>query len=158
MERFRTSYGYEVVTRIVIVDYDERWPEAYRIEAERIQAMLGPRVLAIEHTGSTSVPGLSAKPVIDILLVVADSAAEGTYAPDLENAGYVLTIREPEWYQHRLFKRSEGGVNLHVLSEGCLEIDRMLLFRDWLRGNKIDRDLYANTKLRLAQQAWPSVE
>jgi GrpB-like predicted nucleotidyltransferase (UPF0157 family) len=89
---------------------------------------------------------------------VADSGAEEAYLRDLENAGYVLAIREPEWYQHRLFKRPEGGVNLHVLSGACPEIDRMLLFRDWLRINKSDRERYASTKLRLAQEEWASID
>lgn len=143
---------------IQIVDYDERWPERYRNEARRISGALGPIALRIEHTGSTSVPGLCAKPVIDILLVVADSAAEESYAPSLEDAGYVLAIREPEWYDHRLFKPADGSVNLHVFSKGCPEIERMLLFRDWLRSNASDRQRYTDAKLALAQREWASVD
>ena len=79
---------------------------------------LGDRVVRIEHTGSTSVPGLSAKPIIDISLEVPDSADEETYVPSLEAAGYVLTIREPDWFEHRLFKGPDTNVNLHVFSAG----------------------------------------
>src|SRR6266536_1192738 len=140
MARVRSAHSHDVVTRILIADYDERWPERYRVEAERIRAALGPRALRIEHTGSTSVPGLPAKPIIDILLVVADSAAEAAYAPGLEAAGYVLAIREPDWHEHRMFKSADPAVNLHVFSLGCPEIDRILLFRDWLRGNVSDRE------------------
>ena len=72
--------------------------------------------MRIEHVGSTSVPGLPAKPIIDILLVVADSAKETEYVTALEGAGYKLRVREPGWYEHRMFKRPENDVNLHVFS------------------------------------------
>jgi GrpB-like predicted nucleotidyltransferase (UPF0157 family) len=104
------------------------------------------------------VPGLAAKPVIDIVLAVADSAEEDAYLRALESAGYVLRIREPEWFQHRMFKGPETETNLHVFSAGCSEIDRMLLFRDWLRISAADRDLYARTKRELAQREWEDVQ
>jgi GrpB-like predicted nucleotidyltransferase (UPF0157 family) len=110
--------------------------------------------LRIEHTGSTSVPGLAAKPIIDVLLVVTDSSDDDAYVPPLESAGYVLRIREPSWFEHRMFKGPDTDINLHVLSSGCPEIDRMLIFRDWLRSNSADRDLYARTKLALARKDW----
>jgi GrpB-like predicted nucleotidyltransferase (UPF0157 family) len=140
--------------QIQIVDYDPQWPELFEREAHRIRAALGPRALRIEHTGSTSVPGLAAKPIIDGLLVVTDSAAEETYLPALQAAGYLLRIRETNWYEHRMFNGPDTEMNLHVFSSGCPEIDRMLKFRDWLRGNAADRDLYARTKLDLAQKEW----
>src|SRR6185369_2703908 len=102
-------------------------------EAARIRSILGPQVKLLEHAGSTSVPGLPAKPVIDIVLAVPDSSDESTYVPAMESAGYVLRIREPEWYQHRVFKGPDTDVNLHVFSVGCEEIDQMLLFRDRCR-------------------------
>jgi GrpB-like predicted nucleotidyltransferase (UPF0157 family) len=104
------------------------------------------------------VPGLAAKPIIDILLVVADSAREDTYVPSLESAGYFLKIREPNWHQHRMFKGPEADINLHVFSFGCSEIERTLVFRDWLRNHPADRDLYERTKLALAQQEWERVQ
>jgi GrpB-like predicted nucleotidyltransferase (UPF0157 family) len=85
------------------------------------------------------VPGLCAKPIIDMLLAVPDSSAEPAYAPDMERAGYVLRIREPDWYEHRMFKGPATDINLHVFSVGCVEIERMLRFRDWLRSNDADR-------------------
>jgi GrpB-like predicted nucleotidyltransferase (UPF0157 family) len=145
-------------SRILIVEYDPHWPDLFAREADRLWSLLGSRALRIEHAGSTSVPGLAAKPIIDLLLVVADSAAEDAYVPALEGAGYVLRIREPNWYQHRMFKGSDTDINLHVFSSGCPEIDHMLLFRDWLRGNAADRDLYAHTKLALAQKDWKYVQ
>jgi GrpB-like predicted nucleotidyltransferase (UPF0157 family) len=104
------------------------------------------------------VPGLAAKPVIDIVVAVADSADENAYVPALESAGYVLRIREPEWFQHRMFKGPGTETNLHVFSAGCSEIDRTLLLRDWLRSNAADRDLYARTKIALAEQEWEHIQ
>lgn len=110
--------------------------------------------MLLEHAGSTSVPGLAAKPKIDMLLVVANSADESAYVPDLQAAGYVLQIRETDWYEHRMFKGPDTDINLHVFSAGCPEIDRMLLFRNWLRSNAADRGLYERTKRELARQNW----
>ena len=145
-------------SRILIVEYDPHWPDLFAREADRIRSLLGSRALRIEHAGSTSVPRLAAKPIIDLLLVVAESAAEDAYAPALEAAGYVLRIREPNWYQHRMFKGPDTDINLHAFSSGCPEIDHMLVFRDWLRSNAADRDLYARTKLALAQKEWKYVQ
>ena len=139
---------------ILIADYDPAWPELFQREADRIRDLLGGRIIELEHVGSTSVPGLAAKPIIDILLVVADSADENSYLASLESGGYLLRIREPNWYEHRLFKGQATRVNLHVLSSGCPEIARMLRFRDWLRGNPADRDLYERTKRALARKEW----
>jgi GrpB-like predicted nucleotidyltransferase (UPF0157 family) len=140
--------------RIRIVDYDPSWPELFRREATRIQGVLGDGALRIEHIGSTAVPGLAAKPIVDVLLVVANSADEQAYLPALADAGYVLRIREPTWYEHRLFKGPDTDVNLHVFSAGCPEIERHLVFRDWLRADEADRELYARTKRQLAQRDW----
>src|SRR5215467_12271450 len=144
--------------RILIADYNPQWPELFQREADRIRAALGDRALRIEHTGSTAVPGLAAKPIIDVLLVVGDSGAEDSYVPALEAAGYVLRIRESDWFEHRMFKGPDTEINLHVFSSGCQEIDRMLMFRDWLRNNAADRDLYARTKVALAQNEWKYVQ
>jgi GrpB-like predicted nucleotidyltransferase (UPF0157 family) len=143
---------------ITLVEYDPEWPRSFEREAERIRAALGTRVLALEHVGSTSVPGLAAKPIIDIALVVPDSADEPTYVPLLERAGYVLRIREPEWYEHRLFKRPDTNVNLHVFSAGCEEVPRMVGFRERLRRNDADRALYERSKRELAQRTWRYVQ
>jgi GrpB-like predicted nucleotidyltransferase (UPF0157 family) len=139
---------------IEIVDYDPVWPAQYLRQADRIRRVLGGQVVRLEHAGSTSVPGLPAKPIIDIVLEVPNSADEPTYVPALEAAGYVLRIREPDWFEHRVFKGLHFRVNLHTFSAGCPETDRMLLFRDWLRVNAADRDLYAVTKRELARRDW----
>jgi GrpB-like predicted nucleotidyltransferase (UPF0157 family) len=145
----------EVLDRpITLAEYDSAWPVLYEREAARIRAALADRALLIEHVGSTSVPGLAAKPHIDVLLAVADSSDEASYVPALEDAGYVLHIREPGWHEHRAFTGLETDLNLHVFSEGCVEIERMLRFRDHLRRNKTDRLLYERTKRELAQRTW----
>jgi len=143
---------------ITLVEYDPAWPTLYSREAQRIRAALGPRALQVEHIGSTSIPGLIAKPIIDILLVVADSSNEASYVPDLEKSGYVLRIREPEWHQHRLLKGPDTNINLHVFTAGSEEIQRVLLLRDWLRNDQDDRELYAETKRKLAGQKWKYVQ
>lgn len=139
---------------IQIDDYNPEWPVLFEREATRIRAALGDRVVLLEHVGSTSVPGLAAKPRIDILLIVPNSADEPSYVPALEAVGYVLRIREPDWYEHRVFKGPDTDVNLHVFSPGSPEIERMLLFRDWMRNNPSDRQLYERTKRELARRKW----
>ncbi len=144
--------------RITLVDYDPRWPVLFEREAARIRRALGERSLGIEHVGSTSVPGLIAKPVVDLLLEVADSADEPAYVPALEANGYVLRIREPKWHEHRLFKGPDTNINLHVFGRDCPEIKRMISFRDRLREDAADRDLYARAKRTLAQRRWRYVQ
>ena len=143
---------------IHLADYDPEWPRLYEREATRIRSVLGARVRRLEHVGSTSVPGLAAKPVIDIVMAVPDTADEPAYVPDMERAGYVLRIREPDWFEHRLFKGPDTNINLHTYSEGCSEIDRYLAFRDWLRTHDDDRALYERTKRELAAREWRYVQ
>jgi GrpB-like predicted nucleotidyltransferase (UPF0157 family) len=143
---------------IVLCDHDPRWAERYEREAARIRRVLGARVRRLEHVGSTSVPGLAAKPIVDIVVEVADSSDEPRYIPPLRNAGYALRVREPDWFEHRLLKGGGGAVNLHVFSAGCAEVERMVHFRDWLRGNRADRELYARGKRELAAREWTYVQ
>jgi GrpB-like predicted nucleotidyltransferase (UPF0157 family) len=143
---------------IHLAEYDPAWPGLFEREATRIRTALGPKALRIEHVGSTSVPGLAAKPVLDVDLVVADSSDLDAYVPDLEAAGYVLHIREPHWFEHRLFKGPDTNVNLHTFSEGCEEVDRMVAFRDWLRAHDDDRERYLAAKRELAARKWKYVQ
>ena len=143
---------------IVLAEYDPAWALLYEREADRVRATLGSRVRLLEHAGSTSVPGLAAKPIIDMVLAVADSADEAAYVPQLESAGYVLRIREPDWHEHRLFKGPETNINLHTFSDGSSEINRMLAFRHRLRTHDDERDLYLATKRELAARHWTYVQ
>jgi len=143
---------------IVLIDYDPLWPEKFQKHAATLSRTLGSKALAIEHVGSTSVPGLAAKPIIDIIVVVEDSSDERTYMPALLTAGYVLRVREPDWHQHRMLRTPKGDVHVHVLSFGCIEVTRQLAFRDHLRTNVEDKLLYQATKRRLAQKDWPDMD
>jgi len=144
---------------VVLVEPDPLWPERYAAEAARIGAALGAHALELHHVGSTAVPGLIAKPVIAIVLVVADPADEAFYVPALEAAGYAPRIREPDWYEHRMLRPVDAAdVNLHVFGPACPEVERMLRFRDLLRARPDERELYAQTKRQLAQRSWPTVQ
>ena len=144
--------------QIVVADYDPQWPQWFEQAAERIRGALGDTVLLLEHVGSTSVPGLPAKPLIDINLVVADTTDEVAYVPRLEEIGYVLRIREPDWFEHRLLRGYDPPVNLHVFPPDCEEVERMRSFRDHLRTNEADRTLYERTKRELAAKEWKYVQ
>ena len=143
---------------IIVADYDPEWPRWFELAARGIRAALGDKVLSLDHVGSTSVPGLAAKPLIDVNLVVADTTDEVVYVPPLEAIGYVLRVREPDWYEHRMLRGSDPPVNLHVFPEGCEEVERMLVLRDWLRTHQDDRELYARTKRKLAAKQWKYVQ
>ncbi|HEY0323189.1 MAG TPA: GrpB family protein [Pyrinomonadaceae bacterium] len=140
--------------KIKLLDYDTDWPKKFETHARRIIEALGPAILRIEHIGSTSVPGLAAKPIIDILVVVQDSADESTYLPQLEAAGYRLRVREPDWNEHRMFRTPERDMHVHVYSTGCPEIERNLTFRERLRRNIEDRNRYERRKRELAMKEW----
>ena len=143
--------------RIEIAPYDPEWPRLYEREAAHIRKILGDKVLLLEHVGSTSVPGLPAKPIIDIDLQVADTRDENAYVPQLTLAGYVLVVREPDWYEHRMFKGPGTNINLHVFGPQMDEVERHLLLRDWMREHPEDRDLYRDTKIELSRQEFRAV-
>lgn len=143
--------------QVVLVEYDNNWPAMFEQEATHIRTALGSKAVVIEHIGSTSVPGLIAKPCIDIVLGVRDSADEDSYLPQLDAAGFVLRIRQPDWNEHRVFKSERINVNLHVWSAHSPEISRHLAFRDWLRSHPEDRDAYAQAKRSLAAQGFETM-
>lgn len=134
---------------IVIADYDPAWPERFAAERERIAEALGDRALRIEHIGSTSVPGLAAKPIVDILVEVTSLDAV-----DLEPAGYVLRVREEG---HRMFRTPELDVHVHVWPAGAANIESDLAFRDRLRASPEDRAAYEALKRELATRDWPDM-
>jgi GrpB-like predicted nucleotidyltransferase (UPF0157 family) len=146
------------MTRITLVPWDPEWPPRFDAHARVIREALGTSALQLDHVGSTAVPGLAAKPVIDVLLVGEDSSNEASWLPALEAVGFTCVLREPDWYEHRLLQPADASSNVHVLSAGCPEIARMLHFRDWLRQHADDRRLYESTKRALAQRDWASVD
>ena len=130
-------------------EYDERWPAVYAEHERRIRAEL-PGV-TIEHIGSTSVPGLAAKPIIDIVVAVDDITAEKDYLDALLSIGYVLRVREPE---HRLVRTPERDAHVHIYERGNPAVSGYLRLRDRLRTDPADRDLYESTKRELMSQSW----
>jgi GrpB-like predicted nucleotidyltransferase (UPF0157 family) len=131
---------------IAVVEADPSWSVQFDLLADRIRAALGDQVLDLEHIGSTSVPGLAAKPIIDIDLTLANSSDEAAYVPALETVGFVLVIRERRWHEHRLMTAASPPANLHVWSPDCPEVIRHRMFRDWLRDHPDDRVRYAEAK------------
>jgi len=136
---------------VVIDDYDPTWADRFATARSALHEALGDLIVDVEHVGSTSVPGLPAKPVIDIDLSIADTADESRYLPRLEGLGYRLLLREPWWYGHRMLVDPAGDVHLHVWPQGAPEPVRHRLFRDWLRSHPEDRERYASAKRRLAR-------
>ena len=144
--------------QVELAEPDPSWATTAAGLVRAIRDAVGAPALVVEHAGSTSVPGLPAKPVLDLVLGVPDPVDESAYVPALEALGYQLHIREPEWHEHRLLKHADPVVNLHVFAAGSDEIDRMLAFRDHLRRDTADRELYLRTKRELAARTWAYVQ
>jgi GrpB-like predicted nucleotidyltransferase (UPF0157 family) len=142
------------VVPVEVVEPDPTWATTYDELAARVHAVLGSRVVALQHVGSTAVPGLAAKPVIDVDLIVADSADEAAYVPDMEADGWVLRIREPAFEEHRLLRLEEPECNLHVWSRGAGEPQRHRIFRDWLISHPEDRERYVRAKRAAAAEGF----
>lgn len=138
---------------LAILEADPSWPQAFQQLSARITAALGPVALSVSHVGSTSVPGLPAKPVIDVDLVVQDVTDEASYVVALEAAGFQFLARERGWHEHRFFCGRSHPVecNLHIWGRECPEVERHRIFRDWLTDNEADRELYARTKREVAE-------
>ena len=139
---------------ITMVDHDAAWLHSFEVERSRIDHALSNVAHRVAHVGSTAVPGLSAKPIVDLQLSVSDVEEEGAYLPALESAGYVLRVRERG---HRMLRTPALDVHVHVCSIGSDWERRHLLFRDWLRESDVDRARYAEVKVGLAKEDWPSV-
>ena len=145
----RVGVGWWQPQPVEVVPYDPEWPARYDEVARLIRGALGDRVIALSHVGSTSVPGLAAKPFIDVDLTVADSSDEAMYLPTLEAVGFALRLREPDWEEHRLLRHQHPPTILHIFSPWAREPRRHLLFRDWLRSHAEGRELYEAHKLQL---------
>ncbi len=135
----------------MIVDYDASWPGWFAAHRDRVAQALGPVACSIEHIGSTAVPGLAAKPIIDLLVAVKDPDEESPMVPGMQAAGYHLRVRERG---HRMFRTPERTVHIHVWQESDPEISRYLRFRDRLRASSEDRRAYERLKRELATRRW----
>jgi GrpB-like predicted nucleotidyltransferase (UPF0157 family) len=131
---------------VAVVDPDPTWAEQAARLVGVVEAALAGRPATVEHVGSTSVPDLPAKPLLDLLLTVPDPDDEDVYVPALEEQGFTLVAREPWWQGHRLLRHHAPRTNLHVFGADSAEAARMRLFRDWLRTHPDDRALYADAK------------
>jgi GrpB-like predicted nucleotidyltransferase (UPF0157 family) len=136
---------------IVICEFDPGWRQRFAAEQRRLNAALGDQAIAIEHIGSTEVPGLAAKPIIDILVTVDAIEPDDWYRSRLEAIDYLLRVREPE---HRMFRTPDRELHVHVWPAGHELVDKCLIFRDWLRHDAADRVLYEQYKRQLAQRQW----
>jgi len=137
--------------KVVIADPDPQWPEAFERERAKIADVLGGVAKRIEHIGSTAVPGLAAKPIVDVLVTLDDVADEPAFVPQFERAGYELRVREPG---HRMLRTPDRGVHVHVWGDTDPEVDRYLAFRDRLRTSPEDRQGYERLKRTLAERDW----
>lgn len=144
--------------RVELVEHDPAWPSRFAGHARRIREVLGTTARRVEHVGSTAVPGLAAKPVIDILLVVDDPADEASYLPALEGSGYELRVREADADEHRMLRTPIRDVHVHVYPAWSPEIDRYLALRDHLRASSTARDAYEARKRDLARREWPTMD
>jgi GrpB-like predicted nucleotidyltransferase (UPF0157 family) len=138
---------------VELVEYDPGWPERYERWRSVISEALGETALRIEHVGSTAVPGLPAKPVIDIQVSVEDITSEAAYVPRLESVGLQLRSRDALHRYLRPFPDQPREVHVHVCPSGSDWERDHLLFRDYLRADASARDAYARTK-RQAAERW----
>ncbi len=134
---------------LILVDYTPTWASRFASERVRIVDALGDVARRVEHVGSTAVPGLAAKPIVDILVAVEDPDNDGGYLDALETTGYELRVREAG---HRMFRTPERDV--HVWKAGSDDERRHLLFRDWLRQAPDDRTLYESVKRRFLGESF----
>ncbi len=134
-----------------IVEYDPKWPEDFEFEAHRLRRALGMLAARIEHIGSTAVPGLPAKPVIDIQIILRDESAVRQCRSMLLEHGYTEALapihffHQPAAWPHRH--------HVHLREDGGSEARRRLVFRNWLRTLPEDRDAYGTLKLKLGESA-----
>jgi GrpB-like predicted nucleotidyltransferase (UPF0157 family) len=137
--------------RLFLADHDPGWAREYAAHEARVRQALGGTAVQVEHIGSTSVPGLAAKPIIDILLTVPDITAEEDYLEPLVAHGYVLRVREPG---HRLVRTEQRDVHIHILERHDPAAADYVLLRDHLRVDQADRELYERTKRELLRRDW----
>ena len=132
-------------------DHDGRWAQTYLEHRGRIREALAAVDVQVEHIGSTSVPGLAAKPIVDVVVAVEDITAEEDHLDALLAAGYELRVREPG---HRLVRTPARDVHVHLYGRGDPAVDDYLLLRDHLRADADDRALYEGTKRALIAERW----
>jgi len=141
---------------MLVVPYDPQWPAQYEAERTKIIQVLGDMIAGIEHFGSTAIPGLAAKPTIDILVLVERLQPEAVYARRLHSLGYMPQAFPGDAPDHVLLRKGSPRTHhLHIVPQGSYEHRRHLAFRDYLRTHPDTAQAYAELKIRLAQM-YPS--
>jgi GrpB-like predicted nucleotidyltransferase (UPF0157 family) len=139
--------------QITLLAHDPAWAKDFGTERQKVVGALGLLPHRVEHVGSTSVPGIAAKPIIDIQLSVPNVEDEDA-VPHLEAAGYTLRVRE---HGHRMLRTTSLRWDLHVCDAGATGSAASLLFRDWLRRSPEDRRSYDLAKRELARRDWATM-
>lgn len=152
IDRDKSLIGGKESVNLELVDYDNSWSDKFKVESHKIKNALGDIVTLIEHIGSTSIPGLAAKPIIDIVVSIDNPENEEEYKDNLEGIGYELRVREPDFYEHRMFRTHKRDVHLHIFPSNCIEIDRYITFRNALRDSLSKREEYHTLKANLINQ------
>jgi GrpB-like predicted nucleotidyltransferase (UPF0157 family) len=139
---------------VIITPYDPNWPKVYEEESKLIRATVGDIIRSLDHIGSTSVPGLAAKPIIDIIASVDGRGDADLCKERLHAIGYddVSTGDSPDWYYCLGKGPHSPGFHLHLVKEGSQFHKKHILFRDWLRTHPADTRAYAELKISLAEK------
>jgi GrpB-like predicted nucleotidyltransferase (UPF0157 family) len=137
---------------VIIAPYDPEWPRIYEEESKLIRATVGDTIRSLEHCGSTSVPGLAAKPIVDIIAGVDGREDAENCRERLKAIGYddASPGDNPDWYYCLGKGPHSPGFHLHLVKEGSPHHVKHLAFRDWLRTHPEDARAYAELKINLA--------
>jgi GrpB-like predicted nucleotidyltransferase (UPF0157 family) len=135
---------------IIVMPYDQQWPILFQEISQRMKSVLGEAALRIDHIGSTSVPNLDAKPIIDIQVSVTSLEPLDTYKSPLESIGFIYQADNPDLTK-RYFRENPGDrrTHIHVRKAGSWSEQFALLFRDYLRTHPTECETYASEKYRL---------
>jgi GrpB-like predicted nucleotidyltransferase (UPF0157 family) len=144
--------------KLIVADYSPAWPGLFEEEKRLLETVVPAGVGVIEHVGSTSVPGLAAKPIIDIMIGLHDFSTVDALVPAIVALGYEYIPKyEDVMPYRRYFRRMLGEAHthhIHMVATGTEFWDRHLLFRDYLRANPDASDRYASLKRMLAEREW----
>jgi GrpB-like predicted nucleotidyltransferase (UPF0157 family) len=143
------------MSRVEVVPHDPRWRDAFEAEAQRVAAALGGNVVAVHHIGSTAIPNIHAKPVVDLLVEVADVTEVDGRGPAMESLGYEV-MGEYGIHGRRYFRKdNEEGTrthNVHAFKAGSAEVWRHLAFRDYMIAHPVEARSYSELKRKLAEE------
>ena len=143
-----------LVRKIIVIPHDENWQELFSLEKERLTELLGDHVLSIHHIGSTAIPNIKAKPIIDILVEVKNIEKMDEFNDPMIQEGY-QPRGEHGIPRRRYFVKSKGVIHthhLHMFQTGNPEIERHLSFRDYLIAHPEEAQTYSNLKVELARK------